>query len=238
MIKNKLFKKGDTIIEVSFAIAIFSLVSVLSIGLMNNGLAMAEASLEYSMARNEIDAQAEALRFIHNSFYSELELKKQDYKALWEKITSRAVNPDHDRLNNLTTNFSICSSVYNSSTDILNDSLLSSKAFVINTRKLNYAKKDQTVFSDTSKFKTAAINPRIVYNNNALNLTENDTDIINVEGLWVLGVKSKSTSNVKNIEYYDFHIRACWYAPGHSAPSFIATIIRLYNPLFVEPGTR
>ncbi|MCQ2568836.1 MAG: hypothetical protein MJ155_00935, partial [Candidatus Saccharibacteria bacterium] len=61
-------KHGDTIIEVVFAFMVFATVSVASIGIMNSGLNQAQRSLEVTMARNEIDAQAEAIRFIHNNF--------------------------------------------------------------------------------------------------------------------------------------------------------------------------
>ena len=39
-------KRGDTIIEVMFAIAVFSLVAVITISMMNLGTANAEGSLE------------------------------------------------------------------------------------------------------------------------------------------------------------------------------------------------
>lgn len=67
---NKLsnLQRGDTIIEVLFAITIFSLVAVGSMSIMNQGTMTAERSLEITLVRSEIDAQAEALRFIHESY--------------------------------------------------------------------------------------------------------------------------------------------------------------------------
>ena len=64
-------KRGDTLIEVMLSIAIFSLVAIITINMMNDGLNTAQRTLETEMARNEIDAQAEALRFIHNNYVSE-----------------------------------------------------------------------------------------------------------------------------------------------------------------------
>lgn len=82
-------KKGDTIIEVIVAITVFCLVSIISINLMNSGISSAEGALELTMARNEIDAQAEALRFLQNSFLAERELHEdqQQYTKLWRRIT-------------------------------------------------------------------------------------------------------------------------------------------------------
>lgn len=82
-------KHGDTIIEVVFAFMVFSTVSVASIAIMNSGLNQAQRSLEITMARNEIDAQAEAIRFIHNSFSAEREFPESEkqFTALWERIT-------------------------------------------------------------------------------------------------------------------------------------------------------
>ena len=62
--------RGDTIIEVILALTIFSLVTVITITMMNLGIANAENALEVTTARNELNAQAEALRFIHSSYIS------------------------------------------------------------------------------------------------------------------------------------------------------------------------
>ena len=64
---SQILKRGDTILEVTFAISVFSLVSVLSLQLMDRDVAIIQGALESEMARIEIDAQAEALRFIQNS---------------------------------------------------------------------------------------------------------------------------------------------------------------------------
>lgn len=101
-------KRGDTIIEVMFAIAVFSLVAVITISMMNLGTANAEGSLELTTARHELNAQAEALRFVHSAYTAELALpacsapilqkgeKCQQYKDLWEDIIghARSSRPD------------------------------------------------------------------------------------------------------------------------------------------------
>lgn len=98
-------KRGDTIIEVMFALAVFCLVAILSIAMMNTGVNSAENALEVVTARNELNAQAEALRFIHSSYISEKTLpsltdpsyrpgeKYQQYEQLWNTIVSNAITP-------------------------------------------------------------------------------------------------------------------------------------------------
>lgn len=76
-------KRGDTIIEVMVGITIFSMVAVGSIVIMNNGLAMAQRSLELTLVRQQIDAQAEMLRYVS-------ERARDDdaaYVAMWNNIT-------------------------------------------------------------------------------------------------------------------------------------------------------
>ncbi len=107
--KSLATKRGDTIIEVMFAIAVFSLVAVITISMMNLGTANAEGALELTTARHELNAQAEALRFVHSAYTAELALptcsssvilqneKCQHYKDLWEEIVqtySRDFMPD------------------------------------------------------------------------------------------------------------------------------------------------
>lgn len=142
-------KRGDTIIEVMFAITIFAAVAIIAIAMMNLGVANSERSLELSTARNELNAQAEALRFIHSSYTSELTLptcdrvpngeKCQQFKTLWETITGRAMNPYDPNDTNNTGNFSIpspldaCDTVYKDNNKLLSDN----RAFIINTRQIS-----------------------------------------------------------------------------------------------------
>ena len=93
-------KRGDTLIEVMFAVAVFGLAAVGAIALMNTGLASVQNSLETTMARQEIDAQAEALRFIHDAYLTEPDTKTtndsgetvstNNFRNLWKTIIASA----------------------------------------------------------------------------------------------------------------------------------------------------
>ena len=73
VMKTSKVKHGDTLVEVIIALAIFATLAVMAIHTMNVGMEQAERSLEITMARNEIDAQAEAIRFIQNNYVAERE---------------------------------------------------------------------------------------------------------------------------------------------------------------------
>jgi type II secretory pathway pseudopilin PulG len=61
-------QRGDTIIEVMLAFVVFAVLAVGAISVMNRGVASAQDSLEVTLVRSEIDAQAETLRFLHQSY--------------------------------------------------------------------------------------------------------------------------------------------------------------------------
>lgn len=230
-------KTGDTLVEVMFAVAIFSLVAISAVAVMNSGLSNAQATLESTMARNEIDAQAEALRFIQSSYVAERRDSDNTgyYATLWHAITDRANDPEEK-----VTQYgpSSCSELYDndSSTNI---SKL--KGFVINVRKLGLSDDaEESLVKQSEKFFLPSTYPRIIYDDDALldNLTSSEAQ--RVEGIYVTAVKDPGSTKVdesgikQDTVYYDFYIRTCWYAVGKELPTTISTVIRLYNPDMVK----
>lgn len=147
-------KRGDTIIEVMFAFAIFSLIAIITITMMHLGLAASERSLELVTARNELNAQAEALRFIHSSYISELTLptwgnlspaeqndpnvKYQQFADLWETLIDNTVNPvcgegETEDCYSIEYPVGHCEDVYQPED---NNALIRNHAFVLNTRQI------------------------------------------------------------------------------------------------------
>jgi len=224
------FKKGDTIVEVMFAFAIFALVAIIGLTLMNLGIQTAQASLEHTMARNEIFVQAEAIRFIHSSFVAELNMRtaSRDYTDLWDNylIRNRVVFDSSDF-----------------DTGIINDCVWNGRShpnnsFVINHRNLGAdaarTNPNSVVIDNPDRFAPAELFPRILFNNqddsNVID-SVNNTVVSGVEGLWVAVVAAPFEHNRS---FFDFHIRACWRAPGKRVPSQIGTVVRVYNPRFVR----
>ncbi|MBR3233202.1 hypothetical protein IKF74_02915 [Candidatus Saccharibacteria bacterium] len=163
--------RGDTLIEVMFAVAVFGLGAVGAIALMNTGLASVQNSLETTMARQEIDAQAEALRFIHDAYLTEPNTKSTDgttgeeistnnFRNLWQDIVAQAYPPstvstsgsysggvvseDPGFFTRTVDNKSNCDTLFTTSTS--NGSFgIPSQSFIINPRGLNLlTEKDST----------------------------------------------------------------------------------------------
>ncbi len=243
-------KRGDTLIEVMFAVGVFALVAIISVAVMNSGINNAERDLELVTARNELNAQAEALRFIHSSYISEKTLPsdQQNYRKLWETIVSQAVDPTDASKSGLLNlaDFRTCDDIYNVTSTLNGRSPLSSVgAFVLNTRKLVSGANVDLSFiginrpqSSSVPFRPTDVSARIIFRNNANSANSDDqiTDSTNskyfdrvlaVEGIWDFVVKSDNSGDPR---YYDFYIQTCWYGPRATAPTFLDTVIRLYNP--------
>jgi Tfp pilus assembly protein PilE len=220
--------KGDTIVEVMFAVAIFGVVAMVAIQMMNRGTTIAQTAIEAQQARNEMDAQAAAIKFIHDSFLSEREVApaNREYQDLWDALVSNARPstgvPPYDA----------------NSTDNCSATMNTADAFVVNTRALQpRGNVNQIVWKASAHggfFAVPQTYPRIVYIANNPNLADSSvTSIHSVEGLQVFAVRSATTRNGQP-EYFDFHIRACWRAAGQRVDSHLSTVTRALNPRAIE----
>ena len=287
-LKPIISRRGDTIIEVTFCFVVFILVSAISVSMMNRSYAKIQNSLQITTVRNEIDAQAEALRFIHESYISERALVKtssqddsgkwQEYRAIWDRLTSF-----NNGMSNSPTDISKfeankCSEYYDKNNIVGdNHNIFADKAFILNTRKLKASDPENTILSAKDHpeiFQEAPLAPRLVFSSTSTAGTSNgeDTETTNLneindgtnykttpvfnnlyraEGIWIVAVRdftnvpssahfdAKYREDMdKNYppEFYDFHIRTCWYGPGETVPTTIGTIIRLYNPDYMKRG--
>jgi len=251
-LKMRDMKRGDTIIEVSLAFAIFSLVAIITVSMMNLGLSASERSLELVTARNELNAQAEALRFIHSSYISESTLPTcddphlaagescQQYKDTWESITGNAIS-----FSDMTIDYPLesCSAVYERNNELLNNN----NAFIINTRMITseISGDNATIWSSGNPgiFVEPTLGARIIYTSNNINESSDqisDLDSTNplngyltvkkAEGIWIIPVKGQPNGGGSEPQYYDFYIETCWYGSGNDAPTSLDTVVRLYNP--------
>ena len=239
---NKLMIKrvGDTLVEVTLAIGIFSMVAVAIVAVMNGGTSGAEKTLETTLTREEVDTQAEAIRFIHSAYISDMDTKSAGYVNLWQDIAKKAISVGSTAYNDAISNFNPtnCEAAYTNNN-------IKSNMFVINPNKL---KEPSEAFVNASSspntFQSAATYPRLIYGNatnntNTESLIDNgSTNLYRAEGIYVIAVRdSGSTALVgdnKKVDtdsaYYDFYIRSCWYGSGDETPSSVATVIRLYDP--------
>lgn len=187
---------GDTIIEVIFAIAVFSFVAISSLMLMNKGVAAGERSLEITLVRQQISAQAEALRYIQEA---RVVTPGSAYGATWVDILNRF---SQESASPYGVNGSECKLPSGG------------RPFILNARTAQVA-------PAVSLGDSAGMPPysQVAYND--------DSSIKAAYGIWIEAVQSNA---VVVRRFVDFHIRACWPAPGSSIPMTIGTIVRLYDP--------
>lgn len=87
--KTKFFQRGDTLIEVLIAMAVLSAMIVAASTLMTNGLKSAQTALEHTLVRNEINSQAELLRYLRDSYIKDRTLPAS---TEWTRILTTYTN--------------------------------------------------------------------------------------------------------------------------------------------------
>lgn len=194
--------RGDTLIEVLFAVAIFSLVAVSSMSIMNQGTATAQRALEITLVRQEIDAQAEALRFLNASYIS----NGLAYDE-WKKIHDELAIDGSDGIGNVTE--------FGSGSDCS----IPNNSFILDTHNAKV---------ESEKPNPAETFSKIIYRAPPDQAIFDRAEGIWIEAL---KDDNKNRDYQKNAGYIDFHIRACWYSAGQAVPVTIGTIVRLYAPV-------
>lgn len=200
-------RRGDTIIEVMMALSIFSMIAVGALAVMNRSISMAQDALESTLVRNEIDAQAETLRFLHHAYMAD--------SANNTSLANEFMNIIRD--DNVITNGT--ASVFGEPECITK---IPEKAFAVNP--IN----GKLIPSDSIKPMSEAGSGVPPYSQLSYPAP---TAQPTAHGLWIEGVKSRSvtasgSSEIKPV--VDFHIRACWSSAYSSQPRTIGTIVRLH----------
>lgn len=197
-------QRGDTIIEVVFAITIFSMAAIGSLSLMRQGTAMAQRSLEIEQVRSQIDMQADMLRYLHNAYIKQ---NNSTTTTIWQSVS-------HDIVGTMSTTQDF-SAIGSGGTCIPQPTAGSGTPFALDT----------TASLDT-------VGAPLVLKYTSTNQIVTPSGVAQVkrgqsEGIWIQAVQGGSATG---IGYYDFHIVACWLTPGQSVPVTLGTIVRLYDP--------
>lgn len=206
-------ERGDTIIEVLFAVAVFAMVAVGSMAIMNQGTATAQRSLEITQVRQQIDAQAEAIRYIHQAYVSAYQKGTTtpvgSIASRWTAMTSKSTGRGADGASE----FGRLASDGNCPSNVPGQ-----KPFVLNARAAAiYGSGPAMTPPEGTSLPPFA---QVIYDDNSV--------IRHAYGLWIEAVPS--TVNPNEPGFVDFHIRACWDAAGSAAPMTLGTIVRLYEP--------
>ncbi len=221
-------QRGDTIVEVIFAITIFSLVAVGGLSLMNQGTAMAQRSLEIGLVRDQMDEQADALKYVHDAYVADYVPggPPTNTATIWSKITSQAGRAAH-----------AFSDMTSGQTCVLPKATGDEGSpFALNIWKLDDA--DQLLVTYGTNPNSGGVP---VSDTTGLSSDFSSTTYAQVrddatldhsravaQGIWIQAVKGNRSGTTPG--YYDFHIRACWLSPGQSTPITLGTIVRLYEP--------
>jgi type II secretory pathway pseudopilin PulG len=209
----RMHQKGDTLIEVLFAVTVFSLVAVGSLAIMNQGIATSQRALEITIVREEIDAQGQALRFMNNAYVASYETNQAQYPAgpaeEWATMLSNITNTPIQtptEFSNVTT----CPTP-------------PSGSFIINAHGAKFVPAVGNVLQPAVTY--AQVNYKTDINTGISSVTS-------AQGIWIEAVQSavSGDQNQANTGYIDFHILACWNGPGSGPPVTIGTIVRLYEP--------
>lgn len=138
--KARKLQKGDTLIEALFAVTVFSLVAVGALSIMNSGVATGQRALEISLVREQMDAQAEVLRYVHDSYVAAYPNPISGQPSgEWPKIIAIA--------NNQASTFGTCK-------------VLPSKAFIINTSTVKLENRS-TITTDVQTYSQLRLLPAV-----------------------------------------------------------------------------
>lgn len=213
MLKQTRRQKGDTLIEVLFAVTVFSLVAVSSLAIMNQGTLSSQRSLEMSLVTQQVDNQAQTLRFLHEAYVTNYQLGYENTPNL---TLTGATGQFYNIVQYLKTNGPAQASPFINPTTCLTPP---SGSFVLNTRR-GTAVMNPTIFRQPTTY--AQLN----FNQTAPTVLDSSG------GVWIEGIRSDvvTTAGQRNPGYIDFHIRACWQTQSAQQPLTLGTIVRLYEP--------
>lgn len=227
-------QRGDTLIEVVVAVMVFSLVAVGAILLMNQGTAMAQRSLEIGLVRNQMDAQADALRYLHNAYVGSQKQEDTMAAAQWKRVAR-----DHI----VASEQSFADMVDGDRCRLPGSNPVGSsdgRPFALDTKKLDGSENPAVLFSplpDSGAVVPVSLRTGLALPDDALSVTyaqvrhlprsDNSLQAVS-QGLWIQNVYTAANGDTPG--YYDFHIRACWKTPGQAVPMTLGTVVRLYDP--------
>lgn len=205
----RLAQRGDTIIEVLFAVTVFALVAVGAMSIMNQGTGAAQRALEITLVREQIDAQAAAIRYIHQAYVTSYEkgATPAGTAAEWTKMTNKITGKGAGA----------ASEFGQLDSGRCPAAVPGERPFILDARTASVSTTTPTMAAPAD----GSLPPfaQVAYNS--------DSSVNAAYGIWVEAVPSANTDGPG---FVDFHIRACWDSVGGSIPVTLGTIVRLYEP--------
>lgn len=205
---SKIRQRGDTIVEVMFAFAALSAIIVGGLAIMNQATAVALRSLQVTLVRQEVDAQADMLRYVHDAY-----LVAQDSEA--GKVWAELKQPSR-----LTTVGTVTNRLHLAECPAPSSL---TNAFALSWEENARAQHMRVIRSSSPDFTAADVYSQ----------TEDRGDLVQyakAHGIWVDLVRVEGSSPNADTDAYDAYIQTCWPSPFGSAPVTLNTIVRLYEP--------
>lgn len=209
------FTPGDTIIEVMFAFVIFSLVAVGAVMLMNQGVAMAQRSLEITQVREQIDAQVTMVKFMQ---YNGDDAKWREF--LGNNLSDRVPSFDDTTL--------VTTDANKQPEKTCPTSANLQRAFFLakeNDQSIAPKKVTQTTFEPAINYSTVQYDPGLKKDDN----DPNSAAGVKSYGLWAYITRAEGATSAGKTNAYDLYVRACWSSVGTKEPMTIGTVTRLYD---------
>ena len=211
-------EQGDTMIEVLLAVTIFSFVAVGGLTIMNQGAAAAQRSLEISLVRSQIDAQAETLRTMYDAMIQERTTSGTG-EAIdrWEEVRSHRKSAATQFPDDMIADGGGGSTICKHPADDINNS------FVVD------AVRGRSVDLTSANSSAAEVFSRTIYLAGDPGFGGSGS-LWRAEGIWIEATGTTTAQLRAGSGYIDFHIRACWSTVGQDQPVTLGTIVRLYEP--------
>jgi type II secretory pathway pseudopilin PulG len=219
---KRVFERGDTLIEVLFAVSVFSFVVVGSLAIMNQGTAASQRSVEITLVREQMDAQAETLRFMHDSYVAVYQSGITFNTTDRDPVTNELITSPAEEWYMLK---QYVDSVDLSSDDYDNTSCPVTPlpgSFAVDPKNVKFVSGATSLVPAESPPDTGFA--QLTYNANGT--------LAAAKGIWIRAISADTSSDQGEgtAGYVDFHIRACWGSAGVSLPLTLGTIVRLYEP--------
>ena len=210
--KHSQRERGDTLIEVLFALTVFSFIVVSSLSIMNQGVSASQRSLEITTVRQQMDGQAEVLRFLHDSYVEAYQSGKGFNTA---DAASSPAEEYYKIIQFAKAGGRTAASPFGGAGPCVVPSDIG-KDFILDPFTATLV----TSVTTPNVFQKATTYAQLTYTTSNV--------LKNSQGLWIEAITSPTTGASSG--YTDFHIRGCWDAPGLNSPMNLGTIVRLYEP--------